>query len=343
MFGSAFLETAIGLFFFYALLALVFSALVEAIQAFLNSRGENLYTAITHLLPEKNAANGKLTAAELYTDPVIAGLGKQSPRTKKPRPSYIKPELFADIVLRKILLPKETSPTFQAISNESKTLANALGSINEASPLKPYLMQAMQKVQGGVGTAKEEYDLAHASVVAAYNDTMDRAQGWFKRQSQAKMLVISFILCALLNADTLYIANTLYTTPILREAVVTAAVQAADTNNGSPHGQTADGAQPTHENIAIAKVEEFKALQKELTDTFPLGWHGEAWGELCEKCSLVNEAQQFDHLYCAKKVLGILTTVLAVSLGAAFWFQLLSQITRLTGRRISQPEEQKQS
>ena len=42
MFGSSILEVAIGLFFFYSLLALICSAVKESLEKWLNKRGADL-------------------------------------------------------------------------------------------------------------------------------------------------------------------------------------------------------------------------------------------------------------------------------------------------------------
>src|SRR5262245_17434022 len=85
MFGSMVIDVAIGLALVYSFLAVIASAVSEAISGILSLRASTLETAVQRLL-----GNPEL-AKRIYTNPLIKGLGK----TDKSMPSYIPAETFA--------------------------------------------------------------------------------------------------------------------------------------------------------------------------------------------------------------------------------------------------------
>jgi hypothetical protein len=151
---------------------------------------------------------------------------------------------------------------------------------------------------------------------------MDRVSVWYKRYVHRIILVISIVLVACLNVDSINIAQVLWRLPTERLAVATAAARQAGPGDGA--GQNADQV-----------VRSISALK------LPLGWtppHITTVSPAGAKSVVVSTDPQHVPLGAASwliKLLGLLLTVLALSLGAPFWFDAL---TRLASLRQSGPK-----
>jgi hypothetical protein len=140
-----------------------------------------------------------------------------------------------------------------------------------------------------------------ASVESWFDNTMARVSGWYKRRSQWVLLVIALVVTLAINADSLQIGKALWRDDVLRAAVT----QQATAQQQQTKGQ-ADPAKA---------IESVKALN------LPIGWSfakddprrpGGVGGWI-------------------GKVLGLVLTTLALSLGAPFWFDFLGKVSRLRG------------
>ena len=117
---------------------------------------------------------------------------------------------------------------------------------------------------------------------------------------QVALWVIGIVVVILLNVDTLQVADTLWKDPAARSAVVAQADAAAK------QGQGADA------SSALSKLE------------LPLGWKLFKAG---------SGPQEFPNRAggIIAKIVGLLLTVAALSLGAPFWYDLLGKFVRVSG------------
>jgi hypothetical protein len=133
-----------------------------------------------------------------------------------------------------------------------------------------------------------------------FDDSMERVSGWYRRKVQLALTVIAAGLVLALNVDTVQIVRNLWSDQAVRSAVVASA---------TAQGGAAQ-AQPDIQNVADT-VDDLQALE------IPMGWRGE------------NEPRWDDWTWYLAKLLGLLMTVAALTLGAPFWFDLLSKFARL--------------
>ncbi len=147
---------------------------------------------------------------------------------------------------------------------------------------------------------------ARGEVEAWFNAGMDRVSGVYKRWIQQVTFVVALAVTVILGVDTLALANSLWQQPALRAAL---ANQAAQT---TPTIQTVQG---------TSAQDALKALS---SANLPIAWQ-----------TVPQTAPEW-----FQKVLGLLLTTLAVSLGAPFWFDLLKNLANL---RSSGPPPPKSS
>lgn len=304
MFGSQTLEVAMGLVFIYLLLSLICSALNEWVATFWSMRSKTLESGLRNLLDDPQATR---LAKALYGHPLIKSLAPSGSK-----PSYIPSRAFAR-ALMDVLAPSDAATGPKAFAD----LRNAVA-ILPASGAKNSLLVLIDEAQGDLSKAREKIE-------EWFDHATDRVSGWYKRKTKLISVVWALVLAVTLNADTLMIANNLWHSSTLR-ASVTAAAEAFAKQPPSavtpPPGAVPIGP-PSGPEVAAQIERNVQGLD------LPIGW------------SPSNEITRApgDFRAFMVKVIGLLCTTLAVSLGAPFWFNVLKDIGGL--RSAGQPPERR--
>lgn len=185
-------------------------------------------------------------------------------------------------------------------------------------------------------------DTTLSSIIAEREPVLDRIADWFdlqmervtgvyKRKTQAILFVVSFVICSVLNADTIMMANILWTDPVMRNAVV---YEATKTVADASQANEATGPNAHELNRAMAadnpctecgKLTAAEVAAKEnRMRPFPIGWGKQTSSVFREYRTMPENFKGF--LY---KCIGILLTTFLISLGSPFWFDLLSKIVNI--------------
>ena len=337
--GTA-LDVAIGVVFVYLLLALIVTTVQELIASLLSLRAKHLYSAIETML-KKDAADssGSELVRKFYTHSLLKNLVEealpQAPTwyqrlTGAGLPSYIPSKTFA-LVLLDVLQNSEDAagnpllahPSFSGIEDLFNNAKSIVEKATLHSDLKHSLLLVLEKAKDKTHTKAEDWAKAVGAasdrVEGLFNDRMARAAGWYKRKMQVLSLILALAVSASFNADTLSIANELWKNSTLREQVVAAAQTYRDAQ-GAPKGSPAEPDPTKVSALATSLVTQSDAL---LNLGLPLGWQTKTQPPAASLCCRVY--QWF------LRLLGWLITTLAVSLGAAFWFDVLSKALQLRG------------
>ncbi len=146
-----------------------------------------------------------------------------------------------------------------------------------------------------IDKADGDMSKARQGVEDWFNAGMDRVTGVYKRWIQQVTFVVALAITLILGVDTLALANSLWQQPALRAALATQASQTTPTITTVQ----STGAQDALKALASANL--------------PIAWQTvpQTVGEWFQK------------------VIGLLLTTLAVSLGAPFWFDLLKNLANL--------------
>jgi hypothetical protein len=330
---SSALDVAIGLAFLFFLFSLVISRINEFVATALNLRHKGLENALRAMLNDhrpdaaKAGGNDVVSAGKVLNHALVkpiqqaiqgtflsSALGKLGlGRTKI---SYLPSRTFSAAVFD-LLAPADPADPAHPGATAGKGAATdpmarakaAVEGMGEHNPARQPLLRMMTDAEG-------DRDKFRGSLEHWYDDTMDRVSGWYKRYVQRIILVITIMLVACLNVDSINIAQVLWRLPTERAAVAAAAAKQA--GSGSSASQNADEV-----------VRSISALK------LPLGWtppHITRVSPAGARTVVVSTDPQHLPLGAGSwliKLLGLLFTVLALSLGAPFWFDALTKLGSL--------------
>lgn len=314
MFDFPALEVAIGLAFLYFVLALLCSTVNEAISTATGLRSRFLQLGLLNLLSASSTTTeaGIATAKRFYAHPLIQGLIRPGhgpdpaidPTAvtkwwrKPPYPSYLPSRTFVaaltDLAERSEELQDVDEAEAKAVQNR---LERGLEGLERSLASLPneQLSEALLALHRSVGGDAAKFK--HAAE-QWFDDAMERVSGWYKRRVQLILVGIATALVLLLNADSLAAGRVLWRDDAVRAGVVKKAEAAAE-------GQLSD----------VDLETEVRKLD------LPLGWEL-SFGDA--PTQLPNDA-----IGWGAKLLGLALTIVAVLLGAPFWFDLLSKIVRV--------------
>ncbi|HEX4607234.1 MAG TPA: hypothetical protein VH092_03430 [Urbifossiella sp.] len=350
MFGSNVIDTAIGLAFVYLLVSLACTALKEAIEVWWKKRSNLLQEGLARLMGESGAVAQPVAGQAGVAAPgVVAGPAAQwqpgqSPWLKKlydqpliqslcrdwkTWPSYIPADLFARALISLVRKEGAQAPAAAppaGVAGRSDGPAKDFLDLVDKLP-NPALKETLRAVIGDASHTMEE---VQADIESWFNGAMDRVSGWYKRWTQKVVFLLGTLIVIALNVDTLAIGRVLWADPHVRETVVVDA-RAALAKGAPPAEAPAHDATPkTATPDAAAKKTTPDAASKE-TRPDPLKGVKDTRAELVKLGLPVgwdpNDPMSFptDGGGWLFKVLGLLISALAVSLGAPFWFDLLNK------------------
>jgi cell fate (sporulation/competence/biofilm development) regulator YmcA (YheA/YmcA/DUF963 family) len=336
MFGLQVLDIALGLIFVYLLLSIICTAVNELIAGWLNLRAKNLSQGIDNLLKDKGVEN---LEKNFYEHPLIKSLYKQDSK-----PSYISPRTFALAFLDLIAEAKtEGSLSIEEIRAKINKLPGS-------SKLRKTLLILLDD-------AADDVQKFRKNIETWFNDAMDRVSGWYKRKTQRIILVLAVLVTALSNADTLYIAKALSNDPALRQAVVAQAQEFAKRQSAPVSSQSAPVKKAALKSSStIAETQTLSSSQTSTlsqpqtkSETNPGMGSAESPSDKINKS--IDKLQQLGIPLGWKtspqgwdwvnKVIGLLLTAFAASLGAPFWFDMLQKVAKIRATGVSPEESQK--
>lgn len=299
--GSAALDVLIGLFFMYFLLSIVCSAINEGIAGIFSLRAKYLERGVRTLFVRDT------NVREFYSHWRVRALMKPPGRIfRAPRkPSYLPSRTFALTLLDTFAPPDDVAESHDLIARATRAVGPAPDDAeSRARPteiVRGLLRDALEESRG-------DDDRFRAVLERSFDDTMERATGWYKRRIQLILFLLAVTLVGVMNADSFAVAQRLWKDDALRAAVV------AQANNVVKAGGADCAKTDTNEPRTDAAA---KCINQVNQYGLPLGW--------THATSPHSFAGGFG------KLLGLLVTAFALTLGAPFWFDLLGKVAHIRG------------
>jgi hypothetical protein len=309
MFGFPILEVAIGLCFVYLLLSLIVSAVNETVAALTQRRGKMLEQAINNLVGDLGIKD------QIYAHPVIKSLmqpGKQVP-------SYIPSQKFAlalmDIVTGAGKAANDAVALRQGVAAMSK--AKDSEGKNPLDHLQGALSAVLNDSQSHLKTDQQK-------IQSWYDDAMERVSGWYKRRTTLWIWGLALVITICINADTVRITKVLWSNQAVRSAVVDAANARAHAAPPEPMPlvEYSDPQNPQASSPVNIPSEALTPDERALLGELMIGWQAD-----------LKELKTSDGAATASwwglHALGWLLTMVALSMGAPFWFDMLNKFINL--------------
>jgi len=288
-------DIVIGMVIVFLTVSLVCSSMNELLSSALALRANTLKDALDSLL-------GSNLAEKVIAHPAIPA----APESGK-NPAYIEPTLFASALLDSVLPPQPAAGAAPGSPEGAPADAAPLSQFAVArtaitAPSPQALLAnspARASLSAFLRTANGNYTSLHQQIAAWFDAYMDRVAGAYKRRSQIVIAVIAICVVAILNVDSFKIYKQLTSQPAVAAALAArtdSMLKSANTTSStSSLGSAADDL-----NAKIAAL------------PVPIGWHQD---------DRANPWWQ--------KVIGLLITAIAASLGAPFWFDALNNLANL--------------
>lgn len=295
------LDVLIGLVSIYLLLSLVCSALVEGINRVLNRRGASLRSQLERLM-------GPTTLDEFCSLPGFEGLKTRGLSRFRDRPDPSDPESVADAASgpggvvagadRELASGSElTFPSYIPTETFAELALAWYETFNRGREWCDYheFGRVLTRVHSDDSTARP----ARLKRIGEWFDqAMARSSGKFKARTNVWFVGVALIVVLAANADSIRLANEIYRSPAIQASLVSNAEILA--------------ARPTDGNVDIG------SLRESLRGVSLFGW---------ERSSAPSGTTGFAR--CLSMVLGWLVTVIALMMGADFWFHALSKLIQI--------------
>ena len=343
------LDLVIGIIFIYFLLSIICSSAVELWFSILKTRARLMEDWLKQIfnLPALDSNGQPLNVSigqSIMDHCMVTALSKTGKST-----SYIDAENFVSALLDKItitpaatdnsnvqlpppnlagyitliqnstLISGELKRTILLFANEASQAATALSTIPVAANITANITTAV----------KSELELFRDRLEKWYDTNADRLTGTFKRRKALPATIImAIIITVSLNADSVEISRYLYSNKEASKQLATTAINTYQNYNKSTD--------TLYKTISIGKPEYKSTIQDLDTNTIhlkkdfdslksldlPIGW----------KATNVTDGKSFlDYSRQPAHIAGWLATILAIMMGAPFWFDILNKIANLRG------------
>jgi hypothetical protein len=333
MSGFPILDLVIGMIFIFFVLSVISSSAIEIILTGMKARAALLEDWLFKIFdkPIVQPDGTKLSLGRAIMDHCsVTALSKEGRST-----SYIDAKNFTSALLEKITFdpnnPKSIAKNIDEfiIALDKTTIL----STEFQRVLLTYANEAKDIYKEVSVKTQSEIELFRAKVENWYDSSMDRLTGTMKKKySRPTTFSVAVVITFLLNADSIAIAKYLYSNPETRTKI---AMQAYDATKDSALKEQVKqlkvnpGASPNDsmtieeiKNTINKKITDINKLKQGVTEVMPLTW----------KRGEFNDADgKFSGLLLFSKITGLFATILAIMMGAPFWFDLLNKISNLRG------------
>jgi hypothetical protein len=304
----------------YLLLSLACTVINEYIATKLNLRSKSLEVALQAILDDPDVrrafyAHGLVAGTKNAVAKAADLMPQSDPLAQIPPPSAapappVPAAPPAPPAPPAAAAPLSTHPSYVSTETFVLALVGSLtaGRLAQGGPIPVFadVQTAIQhlppsKIKDTLVTnltvAEGDFQRFRTSVATWFDDSMDRLTGAYKRNLKFISIVVGCVVAAMLNADTFEVGRKLWSDGALRAQMV----QVAGTTLKS------DAPQDVTKSLQNAN-EQLRPL--------PIGWSKKKADDLTPSSWLL-------------KVVGLFVTALALSLGAPFWFDTLSQFMNL--------------
>jgi hypothetical protein len=403
MIGNVALDAVIGLVFIYLLYSLYATVMMEIISSFLGLRARNLCYALSRMLmDERKIANPILNFGSRLATTAIRITGKST--------NMKNPELYRKFFEQPSIKYLGSggvgnTPSYLSAENFSKAIIDTLKTDDIDMSLLarieqgilsdlPFDSETKKQILSLLDEANNDLVKFKILLEQWFNDTMERATGWFKQSTQMILVVIGLVLSVSFNVDTLAIIKKLSKDEDARNQLVAMATDFSNKNAGMIAAIENSPADKSDEKLK-ARLDSLRAIRTildgdirnaqnmlasdwNIADSVKIGdsTRSDLHPDSIQVQHILNKKTVYfvvhksidpetfksavsadlgngfvkintlcykvGYVFNLDRIWGYLLTILALSLGAPFWFDLLNKLVKLrTSSAISSGSESK--
>ncbi len=333
MSGFAILDLVVGVIFIFFLLSIICSSIVEMVLTVRKVRSEVLGKWLLTIFDTEvtNAKNQKVSLGQEIMDHCALTALSSSGRA----PSYIDAKNFVAAVLDKITIYSEVANP-KSIGEIIKSLESTTALSDELKrAFLIYATEAKDTFEALTVKTTGAIELFRKNMENWYDSNMDRVSGTMKVKYTRRFTFISAIVITLfLNADTIEISKYLYNNPEARARVVAKAYETStdktiqlDMDRIKQRAAAKDDTtkltiDQLNDSLKV-KINAINQAHAALKESIPLGWG---------KSEFTAQKNGWDWLgFVFTKLVGMAIMVIAIMMGAPFWFDVLNKVSNLRG------------
>jgi hypothetical protein len=311
---------------------------------------EQARAALEAMAGEAKAAYDKAmqSASSAPTDADLAHLATQARNNVETINAAIKMLDARRAAIASAKNPKEAKLLLTAGTTLKEALAFArtfaaqspdpLGNIQEGlkrlpeGDTKETLLVLVDKTRREVAAVEHQAEAFRKNLEGWFNNAMERVAGWYKRWTQRVLLFLATAVVIVSNADTVMLIQRLSKDNALRASLVAAAQDAVKSHPALefPAPQMGDMANPPATPPSAGAKNSNPGLQAVLKTAenikLPVGWSFDSK----DAGHFRSPELTWDYAgWAFYKLFGLLVSILAVSMGAPFWFDTLSKFVNV--------------
>jgi hypothetical protein len=355
MSGIPILDLVVGMIFIYFLLSIICSSAVELCFSVFKTRAKVLADWLRRIFdqPALDSSGSKIILVDNNGKEILDSKGQPQFVTlgqaimdhcitnalsnKGESTSYIDAENFVSALLDKISIAPATGTQIQlppadlagytaAISNSpvisGELKRTFLAFANEAKQASD-LIKTIPAAATVAANVKSELDEFRDRLETWYNKNSDRLSGTLKRKKALPLtIVIGAILTVSLNMDSISMSRYLYDHKEIAKSFADKATSSIESYKERidqiKDSAGAKVAQDLDNNLKQVK-NDIAVMKASVPTGFPIGWNKTVTANTGN-----NESENFLSMF-----FGWIATILAICLGAPFWFDILNKIANL--------------
>ncbi len=323
------LDLVAGILFIYFVLSIISSSAVEMVMATLRIRSQVLTDWLNSIFNKTliTTSGQQVPLGQAIMD--HCSITALSPNGKAP--SYIDAKNFVSALLEKITYEPQNPESIAVTLDDYIEKIKASGALS--SELKRVILTYANEAKNTYASLSQktesEIDLFTEKLEKWFDSSMDRITGTLKtKYIRPFTLIVAIITTLAMNADSIAISKYLYNNPEARSKIADMAYskEAKDTLYGQLQKlakDLPDSAKLTEQQFkdaVQARLDVIKNANASIEGTIPLGW---------SKAEFVPPAGSNIFFVLIAKLIGLAATVLAIMMGAPFWFDVLNKVSNL--------------
>ncbi|WP_157716106.1 hypothetical protein [Roseivirga echinicomitans] len=314
MINSQILDIVLGFSFLFFLFSTLVTLLVEYASSKMDLRAKNLKKGIIKLLDDPE---GQGLSKFFFEHPLIRGLSENGNKGF----SNLSGDKFSKVLMDVLRTGGDSQKVGRESNFDNYTITQSIDKVGKDKFKDPDGSETLGLIKTFSKEASEDIKEFQNKLESWFDEQGDQMKDWFSREIKKVTLITSVILVLLFNIDTVRIYEALSQNEQLRIQFANSAFEYFKIN--PKEGEEKEGVDTPQEKL----TQFYSGSLEKPIDLLGLGWP-QSWAYYKE-----------DGLRMLWAPFGMALSVLAISFGAPFWYDVISRVNQL--RNTTQQNQSK--